>query len=352
MYDTAGQPDRGAEVTGTRVPEEECMATGLYAIMNPSEESLQAELEERVRFETLLADLSAKFVGLPPEALDQEIEESQRQICETLGLDQSTLGQPTKSGEEFTHSWATPGCAPVPRGPVGHLVPWCSQQINSGRMIRFTSVDELPSEADFDKDFIRRTGVKSNISCPLLASGKVMGVLSFGTVRAERHWPEDLANRLHLIAEVFASALARRASEEALRDALAVVAAMKERLQAENVSLRQDLETLQSHTQILGLSPAIRRVLAQVEQVAPTDSTVLLLGETGTGKGLIATAIHQLSARRGQRMIQVNCAAIPSTLIESELFGREKGAYTGALSRQLGRFELANGSTLFLDENR
>ena len=101
---------------------------------------------------------------------------------------------------------------------------------------------------------------------------------------------------------------------------------------------------------VVGQSPAMRRVLEQIQQVAATDSTVLLLGETGTGKELLATQIHQASARRGRTMVRVNCAAIPATLIESELFGREKGAFTGALARQIGRFELADRSTLFLDE--
>jgi transcriptional regulator with GAF, ATPase, and Fis domain len=103
------------------------------------------------------------------------------------------------------------------------------------------------------------------------------------------------------------------------------------------------------HT-IVGQSPAMRRVIEQIQQVAATDSTVLLLGETGTGKELLATQIHEWSARRTRLMVRVNCGAIPTTLIESELFGREKGAFTGALARQIGRFELADHSTMFLDE--
>ena len=101
---------------------------------------------------------------------------------------------------------------------------------------------------------------------------------------------------------------------------------------------------------IVGQSPAMRRMIDQIQQVSATDSTVLLLGETGTGKELLATQIHEWSARRGRPMVRVNCGAIPVTLIESELFGREKGAFTGALARQIGRFELADHSTLFLDE--
>ena len=120
-------------------------------------------------------------------------------------------------------------------------------------------------------------------------------------------------------------------------------------VRAENHYLRREVERLGPGI-IVGRSAAIQRVLEQARQVAATDSTVLLLGETGTGKELIATQIHEQSARRGRAMVRVNCAAIPSTLIESELFGREKGAFTGALARQIGRFELADHSTLFLDE--
>jgi formate hydrogenlyase transcriptional activator len=120
-------------------------------------------------------------------------------------------------------------------------------------------------------------------------------------------------------------------------------------LQVENHYLRREVERLGPGI-LVGRSEAIQRVLEQARQVAATDSTVLLLGETGTGKELIATQIHELSARRSRVMVRVNCAAIPSTLIESELFGREKGAFTGALARQIGRFELADHSSIFLDE--
>jgi transcriptional regulator with GAF, ATPase, and Fis domain len=115
--------------------------------------------------------------------------------------------------------------------------------------------------------------------------------------------------------------------------------------------LRRDRDTcFFGATNIVGLSAVMRRVVEQIRQVATTDSTVLLLGETGTGKELLATQIHEWSRRRGRAMVRVNCGAIPSTLIESELFGREKGAYTGALARQIGRFEVADQSTIFLDE--
>jgi transcriptional regulator with GAF, ATPase, and Fis domain len=125
---------------------------------------------------------------------------------------------------------------------------------------------------------------------------------------------------------------------------------LKDRLQAESDYLKAEIQVAQAHKEVNGKSAAIQKVLRQAEQVAPTDSTVLISGETGTGKELLAQAIHRLSPRGRHVMVKVNCAALPSSLVESELFGREKGAYTGALSRQVGRFEVADGSTLFLDE--
>jgi PAS domain S-box-containing protein len=124
----------------------------------------------------------------------------------------------------------------------------------------------------------------------------------------------------------------------------------RDKLRAENLYLQSEVKDRLGSGVIVGQSAAMRRVLAQVEQVAGTNSTVLILGETGTGKELFATRIHELSGRRTRPMVRVNCSAIPSTLIESELFGREKGAFTGALARQAGRFELADHSTIFLDE--
>ena len=125
---------------------------------------------------------------------------------------------------------------------------------------------------------------------------------------------------------------------------------LKQRLENENIYLQEEIKLLGEHTEIVGQSLAMKKILAQAEQVARTDSTVLILGETGTGKELLARAIHKMSARKDRPLITVNCASLPPTLIESELFGRERGAYTGALTKMIGRFEVADGSTLFLDE--
>ena len=142
----------------------------------------------------------------------------------------------------------------------------------------------------------------------------------------------------------------RKRAVESLQGAFAEIQQLSERLQAENIHLQQEVAREYDFGEIIGQSTAISYVFFRVEQVAPQDTTVLLLGETGTGKGLIARAIHSRSARKDRPTITVNCTALPANLIESELFGREKGAFTGANTRQMGRFELADGGTIFLDE--
>jgi PAS domain S-box-containing protein len=142
----------------------------------------------------------------------------------------------------------------------------------------------------------------------------------------------------------------RKQAEEALRAALAEVEELKNRLQAENIYLQEEIKTEHNFEEIVGASTAIKKVFQNIEKVARTDSTVLIIGETGTGKELVARAIHNLSSRSSSALIKVNCAALPSGLIESELFGHEKGAFTGAVARKKGRFELADGGTIFLDE--
>ena len=160
----------------------------------------------------------------------------------------------------------------------------------------------------------------------------------------------DASGRTTRTTGVFRDITERKRAEEGLRRSLAEVERLKDRLQAESDYLKAEIQVAQSQHEITGKSPAIRTVLRQAAQVAPTGSTVLISGETGTGKELLAQLIHRLSPQGSQVMVKVNCAALPSGLVESELFGREKGAFTGALSRQIGRFEVADGSTLFLDE--
>ena len=160
----------------------------------------------------------------------------------------------------------------------------------------------------------------------------------------------DASGRLLRTVGVLRDITERKQALEALMTSYAEVKQLKDRLQAESDYLKAEIKVTQAHGEVIGRSSFIRKVLSQAEQVAPTDSSVLISGETGTGKELIAQTIHRLSSRGSRVMVKVNCAVLPAALVESELFGREKGAFTGALMRQAGRFELADGSTIFLDE--
>jgi formate hydrogenlyase transcriptional activator len=183
-----------------------------------------------------------------------------------------------------------------------------------------------------------------------VGGGPTFGLLTFAVMREERDWPEPVVKGLQLVAQVFANAFARKQMEGQLRARLREIEDLKQRLENENIYLREEIKLQHEHEEIVGRSEKMKKVLSQVEQVAGTDSTVLIQGETGTGKELLARAIHHLSSRKDRPLVTVNCASLPPTLIESELFGREKGAYTGALTRMVGRFEVADGATLFLDE--
>jgi PAS domain S-box-containing protein len=163
-------------------------------------------------------------------------------------------------------------------------------------------------------------------------------------------FPMKLGSGEKLLGGIVFDITEMKENEQKLQDAYNEIEQLKQKLEQENIYLREEIELRHRHEEIIGRSEPVLEMLARAEQVAKTDTTVLVLGETGTGKELIARSIHKLSSRKNRQMIKVNCAALPPTLIESELFGREKGAFTGAMTRQIGRFEIADGSTIFLDE--
>ncbi len=281
--------------------------------------------------------------------VDPAICEAQRCIVEALDLDGSTLFELSDGGDFLsTQRWWRPEI-PVPPAPASlrENFPRMLAKLLAGELVSVSSADGLPDGVD--RASLRRFGLKSTVVVPLWVAQRIVGLVSFDMTRSERQWHPETLRRLRLAASMFASVLARRHNDEALRAALADVERLKAKPPVENLCEPRDIESTLDPS-CVGRSAAIRRVQEQVKQVAGTDATVLLLGETGSGKEVFASQIHQLSRRRGRPMVRVNCAAIPTTLIESELFGREKGAYTGALSRQIGRFELADRSTIFLDE--
>jgi formate hydrogenlyase transcriptional activator len=208
--------------------------------------------------------------------------------------------------------------------------------------------------ADVDQDaFIhpagRAFGVKSYVSMPISAEGKTVGAININSLQTHA-FDDDELRLLAMVSEHLEMAIDNAQQAEALRAALAEVERLKNRLQAENVYLQQELTRAHHCDEIVGRSRPLQEVLRRAARVAPTDATVLIQGETGTGKELIARAIHRRSRSRERPLVQVNCAALPAGLVESELFGHEKGAFTGAVTRKVGRFELADGGTLFLDE--
>jgi PAS domain S-box-containing protein len=455
--------------------------TGLFVLASivdvSDRQRLQAEhrraLQEGIDFDRLVGEISATFVNLRAEQVDEAIQGAQRRVVEALDLDRSAIFQLAEDGRDLvlTHHWIRPGIAglaPLPsRVSAAKLFPWSLPRILAGETVAFSSVDEIPDASE--RDTVKGYGTQSRVAFPLAVEGRIVGSIAFASCRRPRTWPAATLDRLRLFAQVFGSALARKQADAALKAseerfhtladnapvliwmsgpdklcswfnrqwlefvgqpmehelgtgwvenvhpddrgrclevygrsfdarqafcmeyrlrrhdgewrwildtgapnevvgggfagyigsciditeqkrALLAIERLRDELHAENVVLREEVKERHGTPSIVGESDAIRRVMSQVHQVAGTDSTVLLLGETGTGKELFATQIHELSSRRGRPMVRVNCAAIPATLIESELFGREKGAFTGALTRQAGRFELADHSTIFLDE--
>ena len=440
-----------------------------------SKPDLQLELQERLRFETLVANISARFVSVPADRVDSEIEDAQRRICECLKIEHSSLWQvaPDRPGALIlTHLYRDSSLPPAPDRLYGpDSFPWTQAQGMANGIICVPDTSKLPPEAAIDRENCLKYSIKATIGFPLVVGGgPIFGAIGFEAIREPRDWPEALQKRLQLIAQVFANALERKNAEQKLRasearlslaaasanaglwtldpdtgqiwatektyevlglppvDAfelekfLAVVhpedreailgairdavqsgnessteyrvvladgsvrwiaslgrrqggdqgqpirlmgviiditkskllekelKALRDRLQAETEYLREEVRVSGKFDEIIGQSRPLKKVLQRIEQVAATDSVVLITGETGTGKELVARAIHNLSRRRDRLVVRVDCASLPSSLIENELFGREKGAYTGALTKQMGRVELADNSTLFLDE--
>jgi len=246
----------------------------------------------------------------------------------------------------------------LPQGPWFEIVYRDGVEIDLAQLRRFPFEQMAPAEMMAigkpllmtghnhtrfpERAYIESVGILSCMLCPLIVRGTPYGFLAIGNRRRNAFSERDLAFA-EQIGFHLSQAIANITAYDEIR-------ALKEQLEQENVYLRDEMTASVDFNQLVGESPALQKTLKAIEQVAPTDSTVLITGETGTGKELVAQAIHRLSPRKDKPLITVNCAALPPTLIESELFGHEKGAFTNAAARKIGRFELANGGTIFLDE--
>ncbi len=234
---------------------------------------------------------------------------------------------------------SVPGFAPPERECLpGEMV---DQALDQGTPVLIPSLTLYIAQHENYAGLIE-AGIQSCMACRLEVAGRPYGLLFMGDRRQEAYARTDLENFLWVgrqLSLAMAHSIAYREVEQLSRQ-----------LQEENIYLKGEIAEKSNLGEIISASPALQKVLEQAEMVAATDSTVLVTGETGTGKELIARAIHELGPRAGKSMIRVNCAALPRDLIESELFGHERGSFTGAERRRIGRFELADGGTLFLDE--
>ena len=319
----------------------------------------QLDIARRLAFEKLLFDLSASFANVDDDT-DRNIDDAMKRIGIFIGADRCGLVQRIgrTTGFRGTHLWIAPELPTDPVLPTpdrsdarfDKLFPWLTEKMLKGETIALTQFDDLPPEAGNFKEYTLKVKLLSLLLLPLSIDDQVVAFMGIDAFRSQIDWTEETVQRLNMMGEVIANALVRTRSKEELKSAFKKVEDLKDRLQQENIYLREEVYLRHQHEEIIGKSEPVIEMLSRAEQVAETDATVLIQGETGTGKELLANAIHRLSRRKDRTMIKVNCAALPATLIESELFGREKGAYTGAMSRQIGRFETADGSTLFLDE--
>jgi formate hydrogenlyase transcriptional activator len=312
----------------------------------------QENLKKQLQFEKLISRLSSEFINLPHDQIDNKIESGQKLTAETLDFDRSLFHEFSKDRKflHVTHIFLKPGIKRPPSTITSEAQPWLAKTILNRKIAKIERINDLPDEAEMEKNYLLKQDVKSAIAIPLIVGGEPIGALTFTSVFSDRSWPDEDVRQLKLISDIFANALDRKQKEQSLQSSFLEIKQLKDRLQQENIYLKEEVKLEHRHNKIIGKSPAINYVLRQVEQVAKTQATILIQGETGTGKELLAQAIHNLSSRKDRVMVTVNCSALPAGLIESELFGREKGAYTGALAKQLGRFEIANGSTIFLDE--
>jgi formate hydrogenlyase transcriptional activator len=320
-------------------------------------------------FHRLLSEVSAVYINLPIEQIESALQKDFARLSRALDIEVCAIHIPGEvSGQlldpilpfawyideqdEHTrpfvewHRWLE--LNPVV-DPGSH--PLASMKASRGELMAWTRIEDMPEEGERDKEVLLGLGVKSLLSVPIVYDGSHAAYLSVMTVRYHREWSQDLIEQLRLFGEVFVNAVIRKRSEQKLQKALTEIKELKERVEADYAYLKQESEVVEKEfAGIVGKSDALRKTAATIRQVGPTNATVLVLGETGCGKGLLARAIHTTSTRKERPFMQVNCAAISGGLIESELFGHEKGAFTGALSRRIGRFEAAAGTTLFLDE--
>ena len=226
---------------------------------------------------------------------------------------------------------------------------WLVTRLSRGQIVVISRPEELPTEAVAARESARRTMGYSILGVPAPISGQTICALTIEATGVSRRWPQALIESVQQIAGTCRARCSRGDVRLPAAD-VDEIERINARLEADNRYLKEEIKTIHDFEEIVGESAPLRLGLARLAQVAPMNSSVLLLGPTGTGKELFARALHERSRRHARALVRVNCAALPPTLVESELFGHEKGAFTGAVGMRQGRFEMADGGTIFLDE--
>jgi transcriptional regulator with GAF, ATPase, and Fis domain len=311
----------------------------------------RAALAGRMRFLEFVSNISTRLNTATNELAGDVLTGCLADACRYFDSDRATLiwYEKRKLSAELLYYWSHDGNRPYASIAMDRF-PWSSAQVLQGQLVSYSLGDDLPPVAETDKKMLRSLGVRSVALVPLVIANDVLGACTFSNLEDSKTWTDRELSDLKVVAELFGNVVVRVRADESLNRALTELQKVSERLQAENVYLRDEIRSSHGFHEFVGESDALIRCLKQVEQVSRTGTTVLIQGETGTGKELIARAVHELSPRNGRPLVKVNCAALPANLIESELFGHEKGAFTGAIASKKGRFDLADGGTIFLDE--
>ena len=321
------------------------------------------DLEELSRFEELLDEISSAYINIPVDEIDRAVTQDLERLCRLMDADRYNIrileeSKKDASGVLFSYT-AGPqdNLDQFKEGEAwlkahgGHdAFNYITEYCLKGQPHAFSDVESLPDKEVLLKEAMYQLGIKSHLAVPISVNREVIGLMIILTTRKKRHWPEGLIRKVRQFGDLFANTYVRQRSEESRREAHEEIKQLKARLESDYRYLSDEFKRTVGGDIIVGGSAAMNRVMEQVMQVAPTQTPVLLLGETGSGKGMIARALHHASRRGSRPLVQLNCATLAAGLIESELFGHERGAFTGADRQRAGRFEIAEGSTLFLDE--
>ena len=302
----------------------------------------QKAVHERDRLRTLFDITNALVSKLSPDELFSAISE---QLSNIISHDHAVLtlrNDETGALDVYALHSADAQLLHAVKGPFDPVGMPAEEVLATGKPVIAYATDAARYPNPSFHRFVA-LGLKSICSVPLMLRDSVRGTLALSRLTSEEAWSDDDVEFLAQVANQIAIAVENALSYRELSE-------MKERLATEKLYLEDEIRLDQNIGNMVGGTAAFQSVLKSVQIVAPTDSTVLILGETGTGKELVARAIHEVSGRRKGSFVKVNCAAIPASLLESELFGHEKGSFTGAVAQKLGRFELAHNGTLFLDE--